>query len=115
MARLTYVNDFVTYLVLTYVKSRVTCAACFKLNHVPLTRGGSSVPQTRSAPRIWTTAFIVMYSPVSPCWPSVWKPGEAAQVKCLDLESPSATVPLGQKFDRGFKRRKVRSFDLGSN
>ena len=46
MARLTYVNDFVTYLVLTYVKSRVTCAACFKLNHVPLTRGGSSVPQT---------------------------------------------------------------------
>ena len=46
MARLTYVNDFVTYLVLTYVKSRLTCAACFKLNHVPLTRGGSSVPQT---------------------------------------------------------------------
>ena len=51
MARLTYVNDFVTYLVLTYVKSRVTCAACFKLNHVPLTRGGSSVPQTRGGPQ----------------------------------------------------------------
>ena len=58
MARLTYVNDFVTYLVLTYVKSRVTCAACFKLNHVPLTRGGSSVPQTMQQDRTLKLFFI---------------------------------------------------------